>query len=119
MRYLILVLFFSVSAHAATVNIYKLTEELTDAGIPIEGCNSSGDVAFAKTATAAQREQAKTIVAAHNPAALSRVELAAQAKAQQIATDKATVKAFLAKPRQDRTAADRENFFEALGRLLD
>jgi len=49
------------------INATKLHDELVAAGIPIIGCNSNGEVRFKDEATAAQRTQTATIVAAHDP----------------------------------------------------
>lgn len=49
-------------------NPTKLDQELKAAGIPITGCDSTGQVWFLPSATSAQREQAAAIVAAHDPA---------------------------------------------------
>jgi len=46
-------------------------------------------------------------------------ELAAAAKRDQDAADRATIKAFRLKPRAERTAADREAALEAMIRLLE
>lgn len=49
------------------INVVKLTRELTQAGIPIDGCSSDGRIDFKPEATAQQRTLAAQILAAHNP----------------------------------------------------
>jgi len=49
------------------VNATKLDQELRAAGIPMDGCSSSGRIDFRPEATPAQREQAARILAAHDP----------------------------------------------------
>lgn len=58
-----------------TANAEKLDQELRAAGIPMEGCSSTGRVDFKPEATEAQRLQAAAIVALHDPAR-TRVQLA-------------------------------------------
>lgn len=50
------------------INTQKLLKELTDAGIPVDGCSSSGRIDFAKEASKKQKEQAHTILESHDPA---------------------------------------------------
>jgi len=47
------------------INVSKLTRELQDVGIPIDGCSSDGRVDFKAEATAAQRNLSNIIVANH------------------------------------------------------
>jgi len=48
-------------------NISKLDHEIRQAGIPIEGVSSDGRIDFLPSATQAQKDQAATILSAHNP----------------------------------------------------
>lgn len=50
------------------INVIKLTEELTDAGIPNEGCNSDGKIYFLPSATKDQIAYAQVILAKHTSA---------------------------------------------------
>jgi hypothetical protein len=51
----------------AKINTVKLHQELTRAGIPIEGCAEDGRIDFLPEATQEQRGLAAQILAAHNP----------------------------------------------------
>jgi hypothetical protein len=48
----------------------KLHKELEAAGIPIEGCDETGRIAFRPTATMEQRAKAAIVLSAHVPTAL-------------------------------------------------
>lgn len=50
------------------INVEKLDGELRAASIPIEGCDSNGQISFSNNATDEQRERAKLVLAAHDPA---------------------------------------------------
>ncbi len=49
------------------IDVPKLTRELEQAGIPIDGCSSNGRIDFKPEATQQQRDQAAAILAAHDP----------------------------------------------------
>jgi hypothetical protein len=49
------------------INPTKLHAELEQAGIPIEGVSSDGQIDFSPTATAEQKMQAAVILAKHDP----------------------------------------------------
>lgn len=51
-----------------SVNVEKLDAELRAAGIPIDGCSSTGQIDYRPEATQAQRDQGAAILAAHDPA---------------------------------------------------
>lgn len=48
-------------------NTEKLDGELRGAGLPIEGCDATGRIAWRASATASDRERGAAIVAAHDP----------------------------------------------------
>ena len=47
------------------IDATQLDAALRAAGVPIDGCSSEGRVDFQGSATAAQRQQAEAIIAAH------------------------------------------------------
>ena len=49
------------------INVKKLDKELKDAGIPIDGCNSSGVISFKSEATQQHKDMANQILTNHNP----------------------------------------------------
>ena len=49
------------------INVGKLDKELRDAGIPIDGCNSNGEIWFKDEATAVQKKLAEDVMKRHDP----------------------------------------------------
>jgi len=49
------------------INTQKLDRELKDAGVPIHGCNSDGEIAFTDAATYAHKKKAAKILFDHDP----------------------------------------------------
>lgn len=57
------------------INTALLSLELHAANIPIDGCDSAGGIQFQSNVTAAQREQAAVILAAHDGTKLTAAEV--------------------------------------------
>ena len=66
-----------------------------------------------------QKQQTPLVLQDRAPDPPTAEEIAAAAKRDQDAADRATIKAFRLKPRAERTAADREAALEAMIRLLE
>ena len=49
------------------INVGKLDKELRDAGIPIDGCNSEGEIWFKEDATDEQKKMAEDVMKRHDP----------------------------------------------------
>ena len=49
------------------INVGKLDKELRDAGIPMDGCNSDGEIWFKEETTEAQKKLAEEVKKKHDP----------------------------------------------------
>lgn len=53
---------------AESVNVEKLHRELKAAGLPVTGVSSCGRVDYARSLTGSEREIARQVISAHDPA---------------------------------------------------
>lgn len=49
------------------INVKKLTQEFLDAGLPLEGLNSKGEITYTRELTKSEKTKASSLIAAHDP----------------------------------------------------